>query len=240
MRCTPALAGLGWLLVASVGAAQKTIVSSAGWIFRYHGDTIWVEHDSAAATAIFHGDTVDRIELLNDRPRLSMSYVLRGDSAYILGIRGTDGQANDLPTTRALPALIALMERQMLENALREAEVRSRVPIASLDRFDPPDRPDAARSYDVSRNVTILQHRDTVRYITGCAAIGHADTTTFLLFGRDSVRRVSPSPRMFGRAMALSLISHMRSANLRQYVASNAGDFSHELPPIPDPCKGAK
>jgi hypothetical protein len=86
----------------------------------------------------------------------------------------------------------------------------------------------------------MTQHRDTVRYIRGCAAVGHADTTVFLLFARDSVKRLSTDPRMFGEAMVLSLVGHMRSALLQQSNASRSPDVVRALPKLPEQCMPAR
>ncbi|MGH7617111.1 MAG: hypothetical protein ACREPM_07785 [Gemmatimonadaceae bacterium] len=226
------------LVVASAASAQKTVVNSLGWIFRYHGDTIWLEHDTTVARAIYHGDTVDRTETLDGRPRYTIRYLLRGDSADILSMRDSTGALRERSASvRALPGVAVLVERQMLENELRASNRRSMAPVGTFDRLEPPAQPEPARTYTIGRTVTMVQHRDTVRYISGCAAVGHADTTTFILFGRDSVRRTTPNPRMFGQAMALSLVGHMKSAILQEDLTAIAGDVSRELPPIRDPCK---
>jgi hypothetical protein len=212
------------------------MVTNSGWILRYHGDTIWVERDSLATRTIFHGDTVDRVEKVNDRHRSDVTYQIRGDSAYMIAARDSAGRPFGLSNAaRAVPATYAFYERQVLEMQLRMAEAQSMLP-SWVDRHDPPARPDSLQRYVVSRGVTMAQRQDTVWYMNGCAALGHADTTVFLLFARDSVKRLSPNPRMFGQAMALSLVGHMRTALLQASVATRDAGLTRDLPSLPNPC----
>jgi len=228
------------LLTASTAGAQKSMVTNMGWMVRYHGDTIWVERDSVASRAIVHGDTVDRVEKVNDRHRSDMSYRVRGDSAFLLIVRDSSGRSVDFgKAARAVPALVVLFERQILGMQLRTADLQSRVPFLMVDRFDPPAHPDSMQTYAVSRGVTMSQRRDTVWYVNGCAALGRADTTVFLLFARDSVKRLSPNPRMFGQAMALSLVGHMRTTLLQASVAARSAAATRDVPSLPNPCDAA-
>ena len=130
----------------------------------------------------------------------------------------------------------------MLEMELRSQESRQR--LAALrsfrDPMQPPDLPDAVTTYAVSPAVRMTQHRDTVRYIRGCVELGRVDTTTFLMFAADSVRRLSPPARTFGPAMANSLVAHMRSALGQSFLAAQHPDALKDLPKVSDPCAKGK
>jgi hypothetical protein len=102
--------------------------------------------------------------------------------------------------------------------------------------LEPPRSPEPARVYDVSAEVKITQHRDTVFYVRGCPAFGRADTTVFLMIGQDSVRRVSRPERAFGPAMYLSLTRQMRSALTRERLNMSQAQLPADFPRAPGGC----
>ena len=216
--------------------AQKTVVGPTGNVIRYLGDTIWIERDTTVRRTIYRGDTVIRASWLNDRLRTTETFVLRGDQAVLIELSDSAGKAVEFKAPpRPLPVMIATMDRRMLESELRMDELRSRIAFAG-DQMEPPVAPDPARTYRLSETKTLLHHRDTVSIIRSCAALQQTDTTVYLLFGRDSVRRVAPSPRSFGSAMAYALVGDMRSALATQLVATNSVALPADLPRVGNGC----
>src|SRR3954469_16536950 len=104
-----------------------------------------------------------------------------------------------------------------------------------LDRFNPPTLPDTAREYVISPASRIVQHRDTVRVIKGCPAERN-DTTTFLMFGGDSARRLNAPARTFGQGMAQTLIGQMRNSLLQAMTESLMPAPPADLPKAAPTC----
>lgn len=216
--------------------AQKSIVGLTGTVLRYHGDTIWVERDTTVRRTIYHGDTVIRASWVNDRLRTTEVFVVRGDEALMVEFRDSTGKLAELKAPpRPLPASIATMDRRMLEGEIRMDDLRSRVPRLD-DLMEPPVAPDPARTYRLSDTKTIVQHRDTVSVIRSCPALRQVDTSIYVLFGRDSVRRVTPAPRSFGRAMAYALVGDMRSALVSEVAATRSPTVPADLPRVSNGC----
>jgi hypothetical protein len=225
-----------WIVAAAAMAvpdgahAQKTVVGVTGNVIRYLGDTIWVERDTTLRRTIYRGDTVTRASWLNDRLRTTETFVLRGDQALLIEFRDSTGNAVEFKAPlRPLPAMIATMDRRMLESELRMDDLRSRIGHAG-DAMEPPVAPDPARTYRLSETRTLLHHRDTISITRNCSALRQTDTTVYLVFGWDSVRRVAPSPRSFGSAMAYALVGDMRTALVAELAATNTVALPPDLP----------
>ena len=223
--------------VATPVGAQKRVVSfSGGSLFRYSGDTIWLERDTTVSRTIYHGDTVIRTTSVNDHVRSSLTFVAFGDSARVIAAQDSLGRP---ASTRyaAVPRRSMNMERDMLALELRMQSTRAQMRDYGVGtQLDPPFSSEMARRYAISEMVTIVQSRDTIRYVRGCPSKGPADTTVFILYSADSLKRVSP-PRMFGEAMALSILGQMRLAMGRERMAAQA-PAPADLPGLRDPCAG--
>jgi hypothetical protein len=207
--------------------AQKTFIGITGEVFRYHGDTIWMNQDSTEQRSITHGDTISTRMLVNDQLVRETVAVVHGDSARVLSTTGRTGVARPAsPTTKAMPADALTFLQKTLEMEMRAASMS---PAFMMDRFTLPTLPDTAREYAISPASRIVQHRDTVRLIKGCPA-EHNDTTTFLMFGADSARRLNAPSRTFGQGMAQTLIGQMRNSMLQSMVASMAPAPPPDLP----------
>ena len=234
-RVTAALA----LLVVALNRspAQKTIVS-LGAVLRYHGDTIWTERDTTVSRAIYRGDTVIKTMWMNDVQLSSTTYLVTSDGARLIGMVDKSGTSVPVPdNARLVPLLVISMERTMLESALRMQESMARVSAMGITRHnEPPLFAETELRYTVSSALQLVQYRDTVKYIRGCPAASRADTTTFVLFKADSVKRLKPE-RLFGRAMAESVINTMRMALTQQFLRSQTSPLPADLPRAPDPCR---
>jgi hypothetical protein len=101
--------------------------------------------------------------------------------------------------------------------------------------FEIQPMPEPARKYVLSSTLSITQHRDSVWYVTGCAALGRVDTTVFLMFGADSTRRLSAPQRTFGEAMATGLIGQMRTAVIKERTLEMNLE-PRALPPMRNQC----
>lgn len=218
------------LLAPIALAAQTTILGATGIELRYHGDTIWRMRDTTMTRLILRGDTARRTMFVSGRFRMEQTYVQVGDSAIIVSSKDSTGKERPpIPgTARAVPVSIVSSEAAMVENSLRQSAMQARMPISSS--WDAPLSSDTERTYLFGANTRIVQFKDTVRYIRGCTAAPPIDTTAYVLFATDSVKRVSPNPRMFDRHMARAVQGDMSSANLRQRVAQSA-----EIPSAPIP-----
>lgn len=171
----------------------------------------------------YRGDTIWR-----ERDTTMTRTVFRGDTL----------ERTTLPTSmRPTPTSIALSERMFLEQALRSQAMDERMASSfSYQRPDAPSLPATTQSYAFSANRVIELHVDTVRYINGCAAAPPVDTTIYLLFGDDSLLRVSPAPRTFGRMMPAAVRADIRNVLTRRSLAASAPDFSALPGPSKWPC----
>jgi hypothetical protein len=229
------------LLVGAHGAsAQNKLVGITGIVFRYQGDTIWVDRDSTSTRVVFSGDTVTKRVTMNGALRVGQTLLLVGDSARILSLQDSTGRMVASPVSRAMPALFATMERRQLETELRTSTIMQRTASVTGNIFQPSPSPDPARKYTVSPMLSITQHRDTVWYVKGCPALGRVDTTVFLIFGSDSTRRLSNPQRTFGEAMATGLIGQMRGVLTQERLATMAPPPPNNLPAIRNQCLSAK
>ena len=228
--------------VARSAVAQKTVISGTGMVFRYHGDTIWMDRDSTTTRTIYRGDTVITTMSTNDAVRRQMVYVMVRDSARLIDATDSLGHRVADGIGRSYPATVVGFVRTMLEMELRNADNRARIAAMTRngDLTEPPPMPETPRRYVVSPATAIIQHRDTVLYLRGCPASAHIDTTTFLMFGTDSVRRLTRPQRTFGQAMALSLTSQMRMSLTRAFLDARQPPLPADLPKAPDPCASAK
>jgi hypothetical protein len=238
IRCL-ARASLLAALVAQVRVqalhAQKTVIGLTGSIYRYHGDTIWMEKDSTVIRSITSGDTVANRTEVNDRLMYEMVTVVHGDSARVIQMTRRDGTAAPMPAEgMSVPVAAVTFLQSALQMESRSASIGAG---RALERMTPPASPDPAREYVVSPASRIAQHRDTVWVIRGCPA-ERRDTTTFLLFGTDSTRRLTPPQRTFGQGMVQSLLGEMRSALIRDMVSSTSMFTPPpDLPKAPPTCR---
>ena len=221
------------MIPITVAHAQKSFVALTGSIYRYNGDTIWMEKDSTVMRSIAHGDTIENRTTVNDRVTRDMVAVVHGDSARVISTLGRDGLPR--PATgraRSMPASGVTFLQKTLEVEQRTASLGAgRI----FDQFMPPALPDPAREYVVSPASRIVQHRDTVWSIKGCPTEQN-DTTTFLLFGTDSTRRLTTPERTFGQGMVQSLIGEMRQSLMRDLVAAQLPAPPADLPKGPAMC----
>lgn len=230
---------LGLAVLSADAFAQQTLIGVSGQILRYHGDTIWIEHDTTVMRTIYRGDTAIVTNYVNDRVRVEAVYVVRGDSVY--AVRSRDSLGVEHPasaTARGLPLLVVTMARQSLDREIRFRDMQQELGRAGVPTpGTPPISPPTAQSYDVASDLRLVQLRDTVWRIRGCTGAARSDTTVFLLFGRDSVERLSAPRRMFGQAMALALVGQMQAASLRRDLARFQSPLPPDLPRAPDPCR---
>jgi hypothetical protein len=231
VSCPRTVVFAGVLVFSNLAAAQTTIIGRTASIFRYHGDTIWYERDTTLTRTIIRGDTVVNTSSINGIMRYDLTYVVRGDSARLIDARY--GMGLDPNTVgKTAPASAVLMYHMLAETELRMASTRA---LMNPYDLEPPRSPELARTYDVSAEVRITQHRNTVFFVRGCPSLGRVDTTVFLMFGDDSVHRVSP-PRTFGKAMNISLTSQMRSALLRERTRMRQAPLPPDFPRAPGGC----
>jgi hypothetical protein len=221
-----AVSGMGWLLAAmgagSEASAQRTTVPrSIGGIFRYAGDTLWVERDTTVERTIFRRDTVVRATFIDGRQQSQVTFLVVGDSARVLGAAGQD-------RTGWRPGMVAtltqlLFQRDELARAIRTAEVTAnlRASMARMGRppsaTEPPTMPQSPLTYAVASGTRIVHHLDTLRYLRDVA--GRTDTTIFLFIADTVVQRLSPTPRTFGLPMRAGLIGEMRMSLNRRQIA---------------------
>lgn len=220
-------------------AAMQTVFQRAlGAEARYRGDTIWRERDSTLSRTVFRGDTVERTSYLHGKSTGSLTYVVHGDNAMLIASTDSAGRVRaGLPAMRPTPASIALGERMLLEQALRAQAMEAQLAgITAYQRAEAPMLPQTTQSYPFSANRQIEVHVDTVRYISGCAAAPPIDTTTYLLFGTDSLRRISPAPRTFGRMMVAAVNADITMSLTRRNMAARDPDFSALPGPPRWPC----
>lgn len=231
-----AIAGFCSAVALATSAAQRSIIS-IGAVYRYHGDTIWVERDTTLMRTIFRGDTIIKTMWLNDVQRSSQTYVAEADSARL--IAAVDQSGRPVPvaaSARRYPLEVLTMDRRMLESQLRmEGTMAAVSSLGLMAQYEPPLFADTVRHYAVSRTLRLVQFRDTVRYLRGCEGAALIDTTTFILYKSDSLKRVKPE-RVFGQAMAVSVLNAMRMSLTQERMKSRMPAPS-DLPRAPDGCR---
>jgi hypothetical protein len=199
-------------LAPSLGMGQQpTVVRTSGSVLRYLGDTLWSERDTTVLRSIFHGDTIKQAQLVDGRLRYDVTYVVRGDSGRVVSAINPDS----IPPLYQTPSLeLLLADRTYLAAMIPRAESQARMQARgnSMPERVPLSPPDPI-TYAVSPTLSIVQHRDTARYLR--AARGRIDTTIYLFTGDTMVRRISPVPRTFGLAMNVTIVSDMRLAAQR-------------------------
>jgi hypothetical protein len=216
--------------------AQQSFVGLTSGVFRYHGDTLWVLRDTTETRVIYHGDTVTRRLSIDGRLRSEMKMVVHGDSAFIVAFRDPSGERPIPSMARAVPASSALVEREMLATEVRlDASRRLGAQSGDADPLEIPMVSESARTYVVSPATRIIQHGDTLRFLSGCPT-SRVDTTVFRLFGADSVRRLSEPARTFGQPMAVTLINQMRVTVARERISTAAPNILPGVPMPRDPC----
>lgn len=154
----------------------------------------------------------------------------------IVEFRDTTGLRPIPSANRSFPAIIAGTERRMLESELQTAETRRTIArISGNDPLAAPGLPQTPVTYTISPATRIVQHVDTVRYLSGCPS-ARVDTTVFLMFGADSTRRLTTPVRTFGQAMAVTLINQMWLAGARDRIKAQHAPLPSDLPGQRDPC----
>lgn len=172
---------------------------------------------------------------LNGHLRSTETFVVRGDEALLIELRDSVGTAVESKAPpRPLPAMIATMGRRMVESELRTEGLLPRIALPG-NPMEPAVAPDPARTYHLSDTRMLVHHRDTVSVIRSCPALHQIDTTLYVLFGRDSVRRLAPSPRSFGSVMVYALFGDMRSALASQLAATRSAPVT-DLPRLNNGC----
>jgi hypothetical protein len=234
----------GWRLVlagalsASTVEAQgrKTVTTVFGSVLRYNGDTIWQERDTTVHLAIYQGDTIKKLMFVNDKLQMERVYLASGDSARLVVIRMANGTTTS-PVLPASPLKSVYVERMILESALLSEQAMAQLPFDVRQMMGEPEfSPPQPTRYVADASTTLVQHRDTLHYIRGCAN-RKTDTTRFIFFADDSVRRVSPAPaRTFGSTMVVTLVSEMRAVLMQQFVATHSPART-DLPAIRDSCR---
>lgn len=237
LRSSVALVAFALAVVAQRDVlAQQTFVGATVGVFRYSGDTLWLLRDTTETRVVYHGDTVTRRLSIDGRMRSEMTMVVHGDSAILVRFRDAMGERPTSAAMPAMPASLAFSERNMLASEVRLDQMsRARAQSNMNDPLFVPTSSDTTRTYRVSPATRIVQHGDTLRLLSGCAA-SRVDTTVFRLFGTDSVRRLSSPARTFAQPMAVSLISQMRLAQTRERLAASAPPLPPGVPTPRDPC----
>ncbi|HYW31479.1 MAG TPA: hypothetical protein VE869_08240 [Gemmatimonas sp.] len=238
-RCSVALSLSLLLPVAllpapSAAQSRPTVVQSpvGGQEFRYLGDTIWSQRDTTMTRAVYRADTAIIARFMHGRMIGSTTYLLQDGMARIIELRDSTGAARALPTDRKpMPAMLALGTRAMLESTVRSSEMRNRLPGGPS--YDVPRSPSMPTTYALRTNGTAVHHGDTIRITPGCPGAAAGSTTTWLLFGNDSVKRLSPSPRTFDRYMVMALLGELSSSVLNARVRE-----MRPAMPLPGPTKG--
>jgi hypothetical protein len=125
---------------------------------------------------------------------------------------------------------MALSDREAIAHAIQSNASRARLAQFALpSASDVPVAPRDPISYCVDGSLSIRQHVDTVQYIR--TVPGKAvDTTTYVFTGDTTVRRLSPSPREFGYAMANTLVGEMHMSLVRKNLDARAAPLTAGLP----------
>lgn len=222
---------MGVLSVAKVAvvSAQVVVTTVAGNELRYRGDTVWRYRDTTITRVVLRGDTAIRTTFVHGVLKSTLVYVQRGDMAMLVEMRDSTGNVRSGGSDgRLTPSMIMSVEAGMVEQGLRTQEMMSRMP--EMPGTDGPVRSEALARFAFSANTNIEQFKDTVRYIRGCAAAPPVDTTIYLLYGTDSLRRLAPSPRTFDRHMVAAVRGDIGTVMLRSRMSQMTAPAS---PPIP-------
>ncbi|MES2523501.1 MAG: hypothetical protein V4617_12430 [Gemmatimonadota bacterium] len=225
--------GLGVLPVTTAAQPRPAVVQSAvgGTEFRYLGDTIWTQRDTTMTRAVYRADTVVIARFMHGRLLVSTTYLLVDGVARTLEVRDSTGAVRRVsPDAKPVPAMMALGPRTMLESAVRTS-MRPRSPNGPT--YDVPRAPSTPISYALRTVGTAVHHGDTIRITPGCPATASTNTTTWLLVGSDSVRRLSPSPRTFDRYMVMALLGDLSTSVLNARVRGMQPAVA-----LPGPTKG--
>lgn len=209
---------LGLTLAPRIVNAQQDIVALTGAVMHEHGDTVIYQHDTTALTEVIRGDTVTRIDRINGRDRETVVFALHGDSATVVHARWGDG-----PWAASRPRVVSKRSatgiHRMLDQEREQAAFRARLarerPDKVMPMITPPERPDWPKTYVLWSRVRLLQHLDTIKRVHDCPGREWPDTTVFVFYGADSVKRIRPDPRRFGFVMKQTLIGEMRSSLIR-------------------------
>ncbi len=226
--------GLALLPASSAAQARPTVVQSVvgGTEFRYLGDTIWTQRDTTMTRAVYRADTVIITRFMHGRMVTSTTFLLADGMARTLEIRDSTGAVRRPgPDAKPFPAMVALGPRTMLESAVRSSTMLGRSPKGMS--YDVPRSPSTPISYALRTIGTAVHHGDTIRITPGCPGVLSTNTTTWLLVGSDSVRRLSPSPRTFDRYMVMALLGDLSSSVLNARVRE-----MQPSPALPGPSKG--
>ncbi|MBL0940948.1 MAG: hypothetical protein IBJ03_18795 [Gemmatimonadaceae bacterium] len=236
MRSRSIISAAVVVLTATTPLPAQSIATSGGVEYRISGDTIWRRRDTTMTRSVFKGDTLERTYSLNGQRRTLTTYVQNGDSARVIDHRtfDTQGTATRSPTDgsfRAVPMPIVDIDGQAILLAMRMERTRE-MTSAYVTRPTMPESPSASHEYAFRANTRIVQIGDTIRYIMGCEAAPPVDTTTYLMFGADSVRRLSRAPRTFDRYLNTAIRADIESAIIRRSAASRDVPPSTPVPAL--------
>jgi hypothetical protein len=222
------------LAIASNALAQRKVVTSdIGVLYRYQGDTIWYERDSTLTVTICRGDTISTRSTMAGRLRYAHSYVIIGDSARLVSAVDSTG-APQPGTGRMAPARVASSTRDMLAMQLRTAQTRERMRQRGIGDYVPLSPPSPI-SYCIDGTRTMVQHADTVRDIRKSSS--RVDTTVYVFGSDTTVRRLSPSPTLFGYTMYNTLVGDMHMSVVHRNLAARSSPQESALPGKPsDAC----
>ncbi len=175
--------------------------------------------------AVYHADTVVQTRYVLGRATGSTISVVRGDSATTVARLGPSGELlARVGAPRRMSSTLTLSEQRMFESAVVWASMRQQ---SGLSLPEAPLSPADVQRYAFSASTNIVQHGDTTWYVRGCVQEPPTDTTTYLLFANDSLRRLAPSPRTFDTYMVAAVRSDMNRIVRSQAVAARR-------PPVAD------
>lgn len=201
-----------------IARAQHDLVALTGAVLHAHGDTVIYQHDTTELVEVIRGDTVTRTDRINGRDRETVVIALHGDSAQVVRSRWGEGPWGP-SRSRISTKREATRIHGMLVDERQQAAFRQRLARGGTDKvmqaITPPERPDWPKTYVLWSRVRLLQHLDTIKRVHDCTGHEWPDTTVFVFYGADSVKRIRPDPRRFGFVMRQTLIGEMRASLLR-------------------------
>ncbi|MES2521631.1 MAG: hypothetical protein V4617_02950 [Gemmatimonadota bacterium] len=193
------------LTAASSASAQDvTIIDRmSGSELRKRGDSIWTRRDSAMQLEVHRGDTSTRTNYVHGLMRWSVTFLRVRDSVRVIAATGAPGAFIPYVGTPGMHSrTVANFNREALVRAHR---IDSLARLGQLPLRDLPRSPDTLIVYPLNCRQFMTHHADTIRRIVERPNSTIRDSSVFVLFGDDSVRRVWPFPRTFDRYVASSL-----------------------------------
>jgi hypothetical protein len=191
--------------------ARAFVVDISGTVYRYSGDTLWVDRDSTSTRTIYRGDSVYEEQSIHGRLRRGSVTQVRGDSARLVAVVDANGFAR--------PVKASWTSARSLHTAKTRAERAKLTPRTETNVMFSHTAPVV---HCVDFMTKIIQTADTAVYVRN--ASGRIDTTAYLL-GRDTtVRRLRPNPQTFGLAMHAAIIRDMDRAISLKRTADRGRD----------------